>query len=114
MEVKTPRLGFSLLKGCVCTCIILSLWCTAAAEEKGKKNESNSERYPLVVFDFERVELPFVICLWVLIASLAKIGRPYFNVKQMSKQSTDGCSDADGLYNFCASCVIGCINVPDM
>ncbi len=26
-------------------------------------------------FDFERVKTPFVVCLWILIASLAKIGR---------------------------------------
>ncbi|XP_053401693.1 sodium/hydrogen exchanger 2-like isoform X2 [Mercenaria mercenaria] len=70
---KTPQTRFSLLKLCLCTCIFLSQWeCVTAAE--GKKNETNSERYPLVVFDFERVELPFVICCWVLIASLAKIG----------------------------------------
>ncbi|KAL4234434.1 Sodium/hydrogen exchanger 1 [Mactra antiquata] len=71
--IKTPFKTFSLLKICLCTCIILCLVNCVTAHE-GKKNESNSERYPLVVFDFERVELPFVICLWVLIASLAKIG----------------------------------------
>lgn len=69
-----PQKRFSLLNLCLCTCIFLSQWeCVTAGE--GKKNETNTERYPLVVFDFERVELPFVICLWVLIASLAKIGK---------------------------------------
>lgn len=70
---KSPLSRFSLLNLCLGTCIFLSQWESVTAGE-GKKNESNTERYPLVVFDFERVELPFVICLWVLIASLAKIG----------------------------------------
>lgn len=73
MVGKSSQMRFSLLNLCLCTCIFLSQWECATATE-GKKNESNSERYPLVVFDFERVELPFVICCWVLIASLAKIG----------------------------------------
>ena len=62
----------SLLELIFCSFLILSQWGSVAGEEK--KNGTHSERYPLVVFDFERVELPYVICLWVLIASLAKIG----------------------------------------
>jgi len=85
MEVISSRAGFSLLGVCLCTCIILCQFSLADAKEKSEHNASHTERYPLVVFDFERVELPFVICIWVLIASLAKIGRISFNVKQMSK-----------------------------
>lgn len=70
-----PRV--SLLELTLCTCLILSQWSTVTAEENSeeKGNGTHSERYPLVVFDFERVELPYIICLWVLIASLAKIGK---------------------------------------
>ena len=67
---RMPR--WSLLELTLCACLILSQWSPVQAE--GTKNETHSERYPLVVFDFERVELPYIICLWVLIASLAKIG----------------------------------------
>ena len=63
----------SLLELSICAFLILCQWGPVACE--GKKNETHSERYPLAVFDFERVELPYVICLWVLIASLAKIGK---------------------------------------
>lgn len=76
---KSPLKRFSLLEICLCTCIFLSQWDSVTAED-GKKNESSPDRYPLVVFDFERVELPFVICCWILIACLSKIGKIFFNV----------------------------------
>jgi len=34
----------------------------------------NDERYPIVVTDFERVENPFIISLWIFCACLGKIG----------------------------------------
>ncbi|XP_069112567.1 probable Na(+)/H(+) antiporter nhx-9 [Argopecten irradians] len=40
---------------------------------EGQDSNNETERYQLVVFDFGRVELPYVICLWILIVSLAKI-----------------------------------------
>lgn len=98
--IKTPSKTFSLLKISLCTCIILSLLNCVAANE-GKKNESKSERYPLVVFDFERVELPFVICLWVLIASLAKIGKLAFNVKLMSACSVVVINISSIVFDIC-------------
>ncbi|KAK3085401.1 hypothetical protein FSP39_002795 [Pinctada imbricata] len=36
-------------------------------------SEGGVEHYKLVEFNFERVELPYVICLWILIVALAKI-----------------------------------------
>ena len=33
------------------------------------------ERYPVVVVDFERVEDPFIISLWIFCACLGKIGK---------------------------------------
>jgi hypothetical protein len=48
----------------------------ANAETETKAAVKNETlRYPIAVFDFQRVELPYVICLWILIASLAKIGK---------------------------------------
>lgn len=84
METTPTRRGFSLLSVCLCTCIILCQW--SYAEGRHQKNETHSERYPLVVFDFARVELPLVICLWVLIASLAKIGRVFFQCQTDVKE----------------------------
>ncbi|OWF55240.1 Na(+)/H(+) exchanger beta-like [Mizuhopecten yessoensis] len=40
---------------------------------EGQESNNETERYQLVVFDFARVELPYVICLWILIVSLARI-----------------------------------------
>ncbi|WAR11547.1 SL9A2-like protein [Mya arenaria] len=67
-----PKKRLSLLALGLCTCIILSLGVHVEASG-GSKNETKSERYPLVVFDFARIELPFVICVWILIACLSKI-----------------------------------------
>ena len=36
--------------------------------------EENVERYPVVDPDFERVEDPFIISLWIFCACLGKIG----------------------------------------
>lgn len=33
------------------------------------------ERYPVVVVDFERVQTPFIIGLWIFLACLGKIGK---------------------------------------
>lgn len=46
-----------------------------SGSESSVNGSSSSLRYQLAVFDFERVELPYVICLWILIVSLAKIGK---------------------------------------
>ena len=32
------------------------------------------ERYPITTIDFSRVETPFIIGIWILFASIAKIG----------------------------------------
>ncbi|KAK7481699.1 hypothetical protein BaRGS_00027072, partial [Batillaria attramentaria] len=44
------------------------------SEEKGDTSSNETERYQLVVWDFHHVEVPYVICLWILLASVAKIG----------------------------------------
>lgn len=33
------------------------------------------ERYPVAVIDFERVQTPFIIGLWIFLACLGKIGK---------------------------------------
>lgn len=40
-------------------------------------SSNESEHYQLVEWDFHHVEVPYVICLWILLASLAKIGKSY-------------------------------------
>ena len=42
-----------------------------AAEEGGH----HVERYPVTTVDFSRVETPFIIGIWILFASIAKIGK---------------------------------------
>lgn len=43
--------------------------------EKSNSDEAHSQRYPVFTVDFMRVELPFVIGIWILFASVAKIGK---------------------------------------
>ncbi|XP_067651622.1 probable Na(+)/H(+) antiporter nhx-9 [Haliotis asinina] len=48
---------------------------TAVSADEGEKGTTNeTERYPLVNWDFDHVEIPYVICLWILLASVAKMG----------------------------------------
>lgn len=37
--------------------------------------EHKVERYPITTVDFGRVETPFIIGIWILFASIAKIGK---------------------------------------
>lgn len=37
--------------------------------------EGGHERYPLAQVEFERVKTPFIIGVWILLASIAKIGK---------------------------------------
>ena len=46
----------------------------SGADETDEANSNETERYQLVTWDFHHVEVPYVICLWILLASLAKIG----------------------------------------
>ena len=64
-------------------CFYLFLHGTDASEGNSYNNkevESHSVKkngtqgYKLVSFNFEHVEMPSVICLWILLASIAKIG----------------------------------------
>ncbi|XP_053677726.1 sodium/hydrogen exchanger 3 [Anopheles nili] len=45
-----------------------------AGEESGGEHGAEHERYPVSQVDFSRVETPFVIGVWILSASIAKIG----------------------------------------
>lgn len=40
----------------------------------GEGGDGSDERYPLAVIDFERVQTPFIIGLWIFCACLGKIG----------------------------------------
>lgn len=43
-------------------------------DESHKISSNESHRYKIVSFNFSHVEVPYVICLWILLASIAKIG----------------------------------------
>ncbi|KAK7114435.1 sodium/hydrogen exchanger 3-like [Littorina saxatilis] len=58
-------------------CLLSFFIATPVHSHGDGSNEANSnetERYQLVVWDFQHVEIPYVICLWILLASVAKIG----------------------------------------
>jgi hypothetical protein len=38
------------------------------------------ERYPVTTVDFGRVETPFIIGIWILFASIAKIGESKYTM----------------------------------
>ena len=38
------------------------------------EHSGSDERYPVFTIDFIRVETPFIIGIWILFASIAKIG----------------------------------------
>lgn len=46
-----------------------------AVPVSGEEGEGGIERYPVAVIDFERVQTPFIIGLWIFCASLGKIGK---------------------------------------
>lgn len=58
--------------------LILLSWAQVGSAEAHEESHNETERYKILSFDFERVELPYVICLWILIVALAKIGKPRY------------------------------------
>ena len=44
-------------------------------DESHKVVTNQTHRYKLVSFKFDHVEVPYVICLWILLACIAKIGK---------------------------------------
>lgn len=55
--------------------LILVVWAQTGTAKEHEESHNKTERYKILSFDFERVELPYVICLWILIVALAKIGK---------------------------------------
>lgn len=47
---------------------------THLSDHGGGGHEEKLERYPVAVIDFERVQTPFIIGLWIFCACLGKIG----------------------------------------
>lgn len=52
-----------------------------ATDEEGGHGGHEVERYPVTTVDFSRVETPFIIGIWILFASIAKIGKSIDNIK---------------------------------
>lgn len=52
-------------------------------DEHGSHNKSTKKAFPVLSFDFQHVGMPFEISLWVLLASLMKLGKcntaPYYS-----------------------------------
>lgn len=57
----------------------------AATDQPHSKHEV--ERYPVTTVDFSRVEIPFIIGIWILFASIAKIGKWTNRNKHAQKKS---------------------------
>lgn len=73
------NMKWQALFGFVISCVLVCAPARISASSEAGENKTETERYKLVVFDFDRVELPFVICLWILIVALAKIGTYTYN-----------------------------------
>jgi len=58
---------------------------TNAAGKSDLKQETHEvhehERYPIATIEFSRVETPFIIGVWILFASIAKIGESVASVR---------------------------------
>lgn len=48
---------------------------TDAETESGKSQHNETHRYQLINVNFSRVGVPYIICLWILVVSLAKVGK---------------------------------------
>ncbi len=48
-----------------------------AGHGAGKQHEHKGHEYHVFHVEFERVEIPFIIALWIFVSSLAKIGKNY-------------------------------------
>lgn len=46
-----------------------------ATEHDGSHHSTESITYPIVQVDFDRVQTPLIIGIWILSASIAKIGK---------------------------------------
>lgn len=54
-------------------------------EEEGDHGGGHEvERYPITTVDFSRVETPFIIGIWILFASIAKIGECHLIVNEQT------------------------------
>ncbi|XP_041375066.1 sodium/hydrogen exchanger 3-like [Gigantopelta aegis] len=74
-----------LIHGGVLAVALFSVCVTA----DGKSDNETVGRYQLVSFDFHHVEIPYVICLWVLLASVAKIG--FHMYRRLSAHIPESC-----------------------
>ncbi|CAJ0957582.1 unnamed protein product, partial [Mesorhabditis belari] len=53
--------------------LFLRIQAAEEEEESGIEGEEEMERYPIAVFEWDEVKVPLVICLWLVVASIAKI-----------------------------------------
>lgn len=51
-----------------------------AEREDAESEGGHHDRYPLAQVEFDRVKTPFIIGVWILSASIAKIGKFSKNV----------------------------------
>ena len=67
-----------------------------------KKNET--QRYALFKFQFHHVEIPYVICLWILLASIAKIGEYLKRKMYLKKKKNIKIKYSESQSEFLCSC----------
>ena len=50
--------------------------------QHGNDTDHHDERFKVVSLDFAHVSVPYIICMWIVFASLAKIGKSIFILTQ--------------------------------
>ena len=65
----------------------------AAAGDEG--HEEGHHGYQVFHVEFERVELPFIIALWIFVSSLAKIGECHSNFISLKTLKKDGAAPVE-------------------
>jgi hypothetical protein len=63
---------------------------TGGDHETGEHGEGHvHQNYPITTIDFSRVETPFIIGVWILFASVAKIGELHPHANQFAQWFCD-------------------------
>uniref|UniRef100_UPI00398F7D6F sodium/hydrogen exchanger 1 n=1 Tax=Pristiophorus japonicus TaxID=55135 RepID=UPI00398F7D6F len=70
----SPRCGLRLLLLLTLVLLALSSRVAASAEQKDHHTSNYTKAFPVVTVDYAHVRSPFVVSLWILLASILKLG----------------------------------------